>query len=186
VSAFVLALVLMTSGAVIASLTTRALVRVRSRLPEPKATDRKQRTPVNGFPFAVDDVVCALEREFWIERVWLLEEAGRRPRAALFFTQEAVLLARADHPAELYVSREIALALPPQAPRTVEDGSEIFERVARLPVTLYASNEAALPAVFAEFKSTFGDVLWIVTREGAHRVFRAPAAAAPAEALGVA
>ncbi len=159
------------AGTLAASLAARAaLAKKPAAAPEPAATKPASPLAEAGFEIELGDVVEIAGQELWLERGWLLREAGEVV-AALFGAREKTLLVLPAPSRRVYLLDEIELALPEEPPATLESGGIRFERARRLPVELEPlAKTPPLPwdhALFGEYRGLGNDVIFVLGR-GAH------------------
>jgi hypothetical protein len=139
--------------------------------PDAPAPDGARSTPLAalGFDVELGDVVEIAGRELWLERGWLLTEAGDAV-AAVFGAAEATLIVLPSPARRVYVLDEVEVALPADPPATLESKGVRFERARRIPVEIDALGKSPpLPwdqAVLAEYRGLGGDALWLLGARG--------------------
>lgn len=142
--------------------------RVRRRLTrkhaEP-AQPSKDPSHAGGLELGVGDVVSVQGEELWLEHGWLLSEAGRS-LAGLFQAREASLLEFAPPRREHFRLTRTDVAIPGDAPTSLEHHGVRYERVRRLPVEVSAIGDSRPPpwstALLVEYRSLASELLLVV------------------------
>lgn len=149
-----------------AAIAASALVRRRRR-----ARDETHAAPepeLPGFPVAVGDVITVASEEAWLEKGWLLEEAGTAVAAVLFARKVVVLAEPAPRSALYWLSAVSAPALSGEPPPSLDVEGEHFDRARRIPVAIRVLDRAPDPpwetALLAEYRALGGRVLWLLCR----------------------
>ena len=125
---------------------------------------------LSGFPVALGDVISVGGEEAWLERGWLLDEAGTAV-AAVLFADKTIVLALPSPRSVIYW---LSAANPPhfsgEPPPSLDLEQEHFERARRIPVAVRAIGRSADPpwndGFLAEYRALGGRVLWMLARGG--------------------
>jgi hypothetical protein len=172
----ILTAVLIGSGLAAAGVGARFALRKKAPAPETEEAPKAAPSPLRAAGFSVDlgDVISIDGRELWLERGWVLSEAGE-PVAAVLFADAEVIIALPPPEPRLSLLKETELSLPEDPPASLEAAGARFERVRRLPVEAAALANTPPPpwasALLCEYRGLGGEQLWVVGHGAFCRAF---------------